>query len=132
VRRPNPPGTTTGWEAESLFDPFGDGLAREIIPPTSVEPRSADEPSDRCEASGPTVYRRLDTLQDYDLLAESVAYDGDGNHYRTYECRLREVCIGVDEGSFTLDVRLEREVVADDAGDSAGALDERGATGEGG
>jgi hypothetical protein len=104
---------TGEWEAESLFDLFGDGLAREIIALTSVEPRSADELSDRCEASGPTVYRRLDTLRDYDVLAESVAYDDDGNHYRTYECRLREVCVGVDEGSFTLDVRLEREVVDD-------------------
>ncbi|MFC6723999.1 ArsR/SmtB family transcription factor [Halobium palmae] len=104
------------WEAGSLFDLFGDEVVREILALTSVRPCSADELSDHCDASGPTVYRRLESLCDYDLLDESVAYDDDGNHYRTYECRLREVRIGVDEGSFAVDVSLEREIVDDELG----------------
>ncbi|MFC4357167.1 ArsR family transcriptional regulator [Halobium salinum] len=96
-----------GWEAGSLFDLLGDGVAREILALTDAESRSADDLAEHCAASGPTVYRRLDALCEHDALAESVAYDEDGNHYRTYECRLEEVRVRVDGGSVALDVRFD-------------------------
>lgn len=97
------------WEPGSVADLVGDGVTREILRLTSDGERSAEALIERCDASGPTVYRRLDALGEYDLLAESVAYDEDGNHYRTYECRLREVCIAVDDGSLSVDVRVGEE-----------------------
>ena len=104
---------TTEWEAGTVFELLGDELARTIIALTSVEALSADALSDRCSSSQPTVYRRLDELQEYDLLAERTEYDVDGNHYKTYECQLQEVCVGVEEGSFTVDLRLRRDVIDD-------------------
>lgn len=105
---------TTEWEAETLFELLGDELARTILALTSVEALSADALSDRCNASQPTVYRRLDELQEYDLLAERTEYDADGNHYKRYECQLQEVCVGVENGSFTTDLRLRHDVADDD------------------
>lgn len=109
---------TDEWEAGTLFELLGDELARTILALTSVEALSADALSDRCRASQPTIYRRLDELQAYDLLKERTEYDADGNHYKTYECRLEEVCVGVGNGSFTVDLRVRRDVVddADDVG----------------
>jgi hypothetical protein len=110
---------TTEWEAGTLFELLGDELARTILALTSVEALSADALSDRCSSSQPTVYRRLDELQEYDLLEQRTEYDVDGNHYKTYECQLQEVCVGVENGSFTVDLRLRRDVV-DDADDVTG------------
>ncbi|SEO66000.1 Helix-turn-helix domain-containing protein [Halogranum amylolyticum] len=105
------------WEAGTLFELLGDELARTIIALTSVESLSADALSDRCSSSRPTVYRRLDELQQYDLVAERTEYDADGNHYKTYECQLEQVCVDVDDGSFAVDLRLRRDVVDDVDGD---------------
>ncbi|SDM49036.1 Helix-turn-helix domain-containing protein [Halogranum gelatinilyticum] len=111
---------TTEWEAGTLFELLGDELARKILALTSVERLSADAISDRCDSSQPTVYRRLDELQDYDLLEEYTEYDADGNHYQTYGCRLDEVAVGIEEGTFTVDVRLRRELVDDETLDAVG------------
>ena len=111
---------TTEWEAGTLFELLGDELARKILALSSVERLSADAISDRCDSSQPTVYRRLDELQDYDLLEEYTEYDADGNHYQTYGCRLDEVAVGIDEGTFTVDVQLRREVVDDETLETVG------------
>lgn len=126
---------TTEWEAGTLLELVGDELARTILALTSVERLSADAISDRCDSSQPTVYRRLDELQEYDLLEEHTEYDADGNHYQTYGCRLDEISVGIDEGTFTVDVRLRREVVDDEtlkavgtAVDDGGTADEKSGT----
>jgi DNA-binding transcriptional ArsR family regulator len=100
---------TGDWEAANVFELLGDEEVREILVLTSEEPMSADDLADRCSASGPTIYRRIDSLQEYDLLDENVEYDADGNHYRTYESRLDEICFGVDDGAFSVDIHLRRD-----------------------
>jgi DNA-binding transcriptional ArsR family regulator len=100
---------TREWEAANVFELLGDEEVREILVVTSERPRSAEELAERCSASQPTIYRRIDSLQEYDLLDENVEYDADGNHYRTYESRLDEVCFAVDDGAFVVDIRLRRD-----------------------
>jgi DNA-binding transcriptional ArsR family regulator len=116
----------TGWDADSVFEVLGSELARKILVLTSAEPLSADELTERCNASQPTVYRRLDALEEYDMVREEVQYDEDGNHYAAYECRLEEVCFSVTDGAFSVDLELERTVVddeLDDLGESTPASD---------
>jgi DNA-binding transcriptional ArsR family regulator len=103
----------TGWDADSVFEVLGSELARKILVLTSVEPLSADELTERCDASQPTVYRRLDALEEYDMVREEIQYDEDGNHYAAYECRLEEVCFAVTDGAFSVDIELQRTVVDD-------------------
>jgi DNA-binding transcriptional ArsR family regulator len=125
----------TGWDADSVFDLLGNELARKILVLTSERARSAEELTQHCEASQPTVYRRLDALEAYDMVTENVEYDEDGNHYSTYECRLEELCFGVEDGGFTVDIELRRTVVggtgvATNDADHGTSTARRGATGD--
>lgn len=99
------------WEPENVFDLFGSEYARQILALASKEPMSAQELADHTDASLPTTYRRVDALQEYDLLRASTQVDPDGNHYRTFETDLERVCFGVEDGSFTVDIQLQRDVV---------------------
>jgi Fe2+ or Zn2+ uptake regulation protein len=101
------------WEAETVFDLLGNELVRELLVLTSVEPLSAEALAERCSASQPTVYRRLDSLEEYDLVGVHTEYDEEGNHYQSYECRLEEAHISIEDGGFTVDITLRRDPVGD-------------------
>jgi DNA-binding transcriptional ArsR family regulator len=100
------------WAATNVFELLGDEEVREILVLTSEGPQSAEELAERGSASQPTVYRRIEALQEYDLLDESVEIDADGNHYRTYESRLKEICFTVTDGAFTVDIQFRRDPLA--------------------
>jgi len=108
-----PPTTAVSkeWDPDTLFDVFGSESARNILALASVEPMSAHELADHLDISEPTVYRRLNVLQNYDLVAEDTRIDDDGNHYKTYETNLERVAFEIDEGEFVVDVRLKRDLV---------------------
>ena len=99
------------WEADTVFDLLGNELVRELLALTSTERLSADALAERCSASQPTVYRRLDALEEYDLVGVHTEYDDAGNHYQSYECRLEEAHIAVEDGGFTVDLTLRRTPV---------------------
>lgn len=74
---------------------------------------SARTLSDHCEASRPTVYRKLDELRECGLLVERTLPDPEGGHHRTvYATNLERIVVSVDDGR--LDLRLDRrEAIAD-------------------
>nr|WP_264474849.1 helix-turn-helix domain-containing protein [Salinirubrum litoreum] len=109
------------WEPENVFDVFGSERARQILVLASVEPVSAEEIADRLDTSLPTVYRRVNAMVEYDLLAEDTAIDADGHHYTTYETKLQELCVEIEEGGFTIDIEYRRDLV-DKFGDFWGDL----------
>lgn len=94
------------WEAENVFDLFGDELVRQILVLASEQPMAADDLAAHLDSSLPTIYRRVDALTDYDLLDEEVAITDDGNHYTTYETTLKRVTFEVDAGGY--DIRVQR------------------------
>ena len=104
----------SAWEAETVFDLLGNELVRELLVLTSVERLSAESLADRCSASQPTVYRRLDSLEEYGLVGVHTEYDDDGNHYQSYKCRLKDAHISIEEGGFTVDITLRQDPVGDD------------------
>lgn len=73
---------------------------------------SASELSERCEASLPTIYRRLDRLESHGFVVERTELDPDGNHYNVYEARLDRVEITLGDGEFEFEIDY-REDVAD-------------------
>lgn len=99
------------WDPDTLFDVFGSETAREILALLSVEPMSAMELGNRLDVSEPTVYRRLDVLERYDLVTEDQQIDDEGNHYKTYETSLERIAFEIDDGEFFVDVRLKRDLV---------------------
>lgn len=99
------------WDPEDIFDVLGSELARHILVLASDESRSARQLAERCGASLPTVYRRVDALQEYGLLDEELRIDEQGNKFRLFETRLNRVCFEVDDDGFDVDVEFRRDTV---------------------
>jgi predicted ArsR family transcriptional regulator len=97
-------------EIISLLD---DEYARAILIETSIEPLSASALAERCDASEPTVYRRIEQLKAHDLVVEQQELDPDGHHYKTFQTRVERVTVEIEDGDCTIDV-ARREVDAAD------------------
>lgn len=90
---------------EDFLDHLGDDLSRRILLLASNEAMSAEALADQLNVSRPTVYRRLNTLSDYELLRESLVTDSDGHHYRVFETVPIEIVLEVADGEFRITVR---------------------------
>ena len=97
------------WNPRNVFDVLGDERARRILALASERPRSAEELAERLEVSGPTVYRRLDVLEDHDLLRQDRRVDDDGHHHKVYETTLESARFDVEDGEFVIDLTLTRD-----------------------
>lgn len=97
------------WESQNVFDVLGCEIAREILALGSLRPMSAAELADRCDVSEPTVYRRLDALETYDMVDEETEIDADGHHYKRFETNLEEVRVQVEDGSFDVDLQIQKD-----------------------
>ncbi|MFW5974276.1 MAG: helix-turn-helix domain-containing protein [Natrialbaceae archaeon] len=100
-------------DLSELLALLDDEYARSILTETSVEPMSASTLSDRCDASLPTIYRRLDRLSECHLVTEETALAPDGNHYKVYEANLDRVELTLADGELTAEVTRREEDVAD-------------------
>ncbi|HMB51013.1 winged helix-turn-helix domain-containing protein [Natronoarchaeum rubrum] len=96
----------TDDEDAELLSLLDDEYARAILIETSKEPMSADALTERCDASPPTVYRRIDRLDEHDLVEAEQELDPDGHHYKTYRARLERVSVELSDGE--MDVRVDR------------------------
>lgn len=97
----------------ALFALLADEYARRILVATSREAMSARTLSERYEMSLPTVYRRVDRLQEFDFVVERTEIDTSGGHHHSvYEANLEHIDIDLDDGDLALKIRL-REDAAD-------------------
>lgn len=92
---------------EDVLDTIGDQHARTVLATLSHEPRSAKQLAEECDLSLPTIYRRLELLQDHDLVVERTAVAEDGNHYNVYECNFDSTVIRLEDDEY--DVRIYRK-----------------------
>ncbi|WP_436346827.1 ArsR/SmtB family transcription factor [Natronorubrum sp. FCH18a] len=90
-----------------------DEYARKILTHTSIESMSASTLSERCDASLPTIYRRLDRLEECQLVTEETELAPDGNHYSVYSANLEHLELSLEDGSFELEITYREEDVAD-------------------
>ncbi|MDZ5812910.1 winged helix-turn-helix domain-containing protein [Halorubrum sp. AD140] len=94
-------------DVETVAGLLADQTVRTILTETSQEPMSATALKTRCEASGPTIYRRLERLRETDLVVEATRPDPDGGHHRTvYEPNLERITVELADG--TLSVQVDR------------------------
>lgn len=75
----------------TLIELLGDAHAREILAALREGAKSARALSKECDTSRPTVYRRLERLQAAGLVTESMEYDGNGHHRRTFAVAVQTV-----------------------------------------
>jgi predicted ArsR family transcriptional regulator len=100
-------------ESTDVISLLDDEYARAILIAASEEALSASALAERCDASEPTIYRRIEQLQDEDLVVEQQQLDPDGHHFKTYRTRVERVTVEIEDGDCTIDVS-RREVDAAD------------------
>jgi len=90
-----------------------DDCARTILAATSTRPMTAKELTDHCDVSGPTIYRRIEDLDELDLIEVRTRLDTEsGHHEKLYAAMLSEVSVTLREGAFEVSVD-RREPIAD-------------------
>lgn len=65
---------------------------------------SAPTLAEVCDASRPTVYRRIERLKNLDLVDEQVSPDADGHHRRVYVARFQRLSVELIDGEYRLSV----------------------------
>jgi DNA-binding transcriptional ArsR family regulator len=90
--------SVTGAEGKELLALLSDQYTARILEALSVEPRPARELASLCDMSRPTVYRRLDRLQENGLVSTDEDLDRDGHHRKVFATSLERVTVElVDE-----------------------------------
>lgn len=98
-------------DVEAIASLLEDETVRTILTETSLEPMSAADLSERCPASQPTIYRRLEDLREYDLVEEQTKPDPTGGHHRTvFAPTLSEVHVDLAEGRIDLEITRRRDM----------------------
>jgi predicted transcriptional regulator len=92
---------------EEMLDTIGDQHAREVLAAISREPKAAKELAEECDLSLPTVYRRIEMLNEYNLVKDETLVAEDGNHYKVYESNFESTVISLEEDEYR--VRIYRE-----------------------
>lgn len=85
--------------------------SRVILAAASVRPMSAQELEQVCDASLPTIYRRLNGLLEYDLLSEEQTIGPDGDQYKQYTTDLKEIRFEVENGGFNINIDMRKDTV---------------------
>lgn len=86
-----------------------DDYAWEILACTSREPMSASELQTACDASERTIYRRLEQLESFGLVAEDLRIDPEGHHTTTYVSSLNSVHVDLDDGEYEVHIQFEED-----------------------
>jgi predicted transcriptional regulator len=89
---------------EEILNTIGDEHARTVLAAISRDPRSAKELAEECDLSLPTIYRRLELLQEHDLITERTAVADDGNHYNIYECNFDSTVITLEDQEYKVQI----------------------------
>lgn len=100
-------GTTTADEPapEDLLALLDAEYAQSILAAIRSDAKPARTLAEECGASRPTVYRRLNGLEDAGLVESEVAYDADGHHRTVFRATLDSLTVDIGE---TLSVTVRR------------------------
>ncbi|KZN24666.1 transcriptional regulator [Haladaptatus sp. R4] len=99
------------WGPDDIFDVLASETARDILLLSSSTAMSAGQLARECDASKPTVYRRINKLQEYDLLEQRMVIDNGGNHYNTYRTNMDRICFDIRGDEFVVTIRFEEDLI---------------------
>jgi len=91
-------------DEDAILALLDDEYARSILVHLTTEPMSVDELCTACEMSDATAYRRLDRLQDAQLVTEQQELDPDGHHYKRYVATVESVTVTLVDGTYEVTV----------------------------
>ena len=110
----DPSGRDNEYLSDDVLETLGDEPTRRIIE-TLSEPMTANELSEACDIPLSTMYRKLETLTDASLVAESTKIQQGGQHTTRYELDFTEISVLLSEDhDLTADIdRPSRDSTAD-------------------
>lgn len=100
-------------DEEALLAAVEDDYSRAILDRISTEPLSAPELVEAIDASKPTVYRRLSTLEELDLVAAKVDPDKEGHHRKVYVVAVDAMHVKFETEGVTISVEKSAEDAVD-------------------
>ena len=92
-----------------LFALLDDEYARAILAETSQRPMSAPALAEACDASRPTIYRRIDRLKEHDLVSEVTQHDRDGHHRHLFTARFQGLSVDLIVGTYRISVQCRED-----------------------
>ncbi|PSQ40089.1 transcriptional regulator [Halobacteriales archaeon SW_5_70_135] len=92
---------------EKALDTVGDEETRDVLAAVSEGPRSARKLGESLSMSLPTVYRRIETLEENDLVRSETYVAEGGNHYDVHESNFDSTVIRLEDEQN--DVRIHRK-----------------------
>lgn len=105
-RVPRRPGeldqSATTPQSEDVLELLADEHAQSILRTLRDGPRPAQDLVDDCEASRPTVYRRLDALEDAGVVESRTALHPDGHHRKEFAVAVESISMELADGSFAV------------------------------
>ena len=99
---------STGEPPETL-ELLADAYARELLVVLSRGPRCGRALAEACSFSRPTVYRRLNRLEDAGLVDAETRLDPDGNHCKEFSLVRDSLTVTIADGAITVTARPTTE-----------------------
>ena len=99
------------WNPDGIFEVLASKESRRILAAASVRSLSAKELEQLCDASLPTIYRRLNVLVEYDLLSEERIVEPGEKHSKQYSTDLQEINVTVEDGEFDVNIAIKKDTV---------------------
>jgi hypothetical protein len=99
------------WNPDDIFDVLASEDVRQILVATNVRSMSVKELADICDRSLATIYRRIQAMENYNLVSEEITRDADGTQYSEYKSELNEITISVEEGQLDININIEKDTV---------------------
>ncbi|CAJ52077.1 ArsR/SmtB family transcription factor [Haloquadratum walsbyi] len=99
------------WNPDDIFDVLASEDVRQILVATNVQSMSVKELADICDRSLATIYRRIQAMENYNLVSEEITRDADGTQYSEYKSELNEITISVEEGQLDININIEKDTV---------------------
>lgn len=91
--------------ADDMLSLLGDEYTQRVLRAVVERPRTGREIQDVAGVSKPTVYRRLDSLEEAGLVSADLELDPNGHHRKQYRAVADRIHVELDGTNFDLHVR---------------------------
>jgi len=96
-------------DLETIAGFLEDTTARLILAKTSSEPMTVNELADHIDASKPTIYRRVERLEEYDLLTVSIRPTSGNHQEKVFAATFDRLTVDLEDGDYSYQLdRTER------------------------
>lgn len=99
--------TETDVSSEEILALLDADYTQSILGAIQRTPKSARELAAECGASRPTVYRRLNSLQDAGLIETEMLIDADGHHRTVFEATVEQVSVELTDAGLSVRVSYQ-------------------------